>query len=88
MAPRRKKISDHPAKKEIMKLVMERLEQAVEDWLRGSDLRRSLIITLEKGKAGIEAHEIKYVCASLVEVEERGLMEEYKKGRVIISVCC
>lgn len=75
-------------KKEILTTILGSLEQSVEDWLKASDRRRSLIITLEKGKAGIDLSEITYVCASLTEVEEKGLMEEYKKGRVIISTCC
>ena len=75
-------------KKEIVSTIITSLEQSVEDWLKASDKRRSLIITLEKGKAGIDLSEITHVCASLTEVEEKGLMEEYKKGRVIISTCC
>lgn len=75
-------------KKEILDKIKGELEKNIEDWLKSGATEHTLIITLDRGIGEYEIAEIHHVCASLQEVEEKGLMEEYREGKVIISTCC
>lgn len=75
-------------KKEVMDKIMQNLEKSIEEWLRSNNKTHSLIISLDRARGDVDVSDIQYVCASMEEVESKGLMEEYREGRVIISTCC